>query len=34
MHVDHKADESNGEIEYNSESDNEDDDDSESMPGA
>ena len=34
MHADHKADESNGETEYNSESENEDDNDSEPTPGA
>ena len=34
MHVDHKADKSNRETEYNSESDKEDGDDSEPTPGA
>ena len=33
MHVNHKADKSNGETEYNSESDNEDDGDSDPTPG-
>ena len=34
MHINHEADESNRETEYNSESDNEDNNDSEPTPGA
>ena len=34
MHVNHEAEKSNGDIEYNSESDNESDNDSEPTPGA
>ena len=34
MHVDHEADERNGETEYNSESNNEDDENSKPTPGA
>ena len=34
MHVKHEADKSNGETEYNSNSDNKDNDDSEPTPGA
>ena len=34
MHVDHKVDKNNGETEYNSESDNKDNYDSDPMPGA
>ena len=34
MHVNHKADESNGDTEYNSDSNNEDNDNSEPTPGA